>query len=98
MLFLVCLLYFGALGIPIVYLLFTRFRGPLKRRMIIGSVLQVFWSLAVWAFVNFSWRAGYTDAWMGWGLLLPVNAVGFIYFVSVLVINAFKSGNTDKSG
>jgi hypothetical protein len=53
--------------------------------MLIGVGLQIFWSLAVWAFVYVSWRAGYQEAWMGWGLLLPVNAIGFLYFFGVLI-------------
>jgi hypothetical protein len=79
------LLYFGALIIPVVYLISTRWRGAARRQMLVGIGLQVFWSLAVWAFVYFSWRAGYQDAWMGWSLLLPVNAIGFLYFIGVLI-------------
>ncbi len=82
------LMYFGALIIPAVYLLSTHWRGAAKRPMLIGVGLQAFWSLAVWAFVYFSWRAGHQDAWMGWGLLLPINIVGLIYFVVVLLIYA----------
>lgn len=83
--FLGILLYFGALIVPVVYLSATRWRGPARRQMLFGIGMQLFWSLAVWAFVYFSWRAGYQDAWMGWGLLLPVNAIGFLYFVGVLI-------------
>lgn len=83
--------YFGALFVPIGYLLLTRFQGSARRMMLLGIGLQLFWSGAVWVFVYFSWRAGYADAWMGWGYLLPVNAVGFIYFVAVLAGHGIKS-------
>ena len=85
-------MYFGALLFPIVYLLFTHFRGKARRPMLIGIGLQIFLSLVVWAFVYFSWRAGYQDAYYGWGLLLPVNIVGLIYFFVVLFIYATKPG------
>jgi hypothetical protein len=79
------LMYFGALIIPAAYLLSTRCRGSATRRMLIGVYLQVFWSLAVGAFVYFSWRAGYTEYYWGWAFLVPVNAVGLVYFLAVLI-------------
>jgi len=85
-------MYFGALLIPIAYFLFTHFQGNARRPMLIGIGFQIFWSLAVWAFVYFSWRARYQDAYYGWGLLLPVNIVGLIYFLAVLFIYAVKAG------
>jgi hypothetical protein len=85
------LMYFGALIIPAAYLLSTRCRGAATRRMLIGVCLQIFWSLAVGAFVYFSWRAGYTEHYWGWALLVPVNAVGLIYFLAVLFIYARKA-------
>ena len=84
-------MYFGALLIPITYLLFTQFRGNARRPMLIGIGLQTFWSLAVWAFVYFSWRAGYQDAYYGWGFLLPVNIVGLIYFLVVFFVYATRA-------
>jgi hypothetical protein len=92
MMFLGILMYFGALIIPTGYLLFTRWRGAAGRPMLIGVCLQLFWSLAVWAFVYFSWRAGQTDAHYGWALLLPVNAVGLLYCLTVLRIYGRKPG------
>jgi hypothetical protein len=86
MIFIGILMYFGALIIPAAYLFSTRWHGAAKRPMLIGVCLQIFWSVAVWAFVYFSWRAGYTDAYMGWVLLLPVNVVGLVYFLAVLFI------------
>ena len=83
------LIYSGALLIPIIYCFATRFSGKATRLMLIGLGLQIFWSLTVWAFVYFSWRAGYQDAWMGWALLIPVNFVGLIYFVAVLIRSRF---------
>jgi len=85
------LMYFGALIIPAGYLMSTRWRGAAKRPMLIGTGLQLFWSLAVWALVYFSWRAGHTDAYMGWAFQLPVNVVGLLYFWAVLFIYARKA-------
>jgi len=65
MIFIGILMYFGALIIPAAYLFSTRWRGAAKRPMLIGVGLQLFWSLAVWAFVYLSARAGYTDAYYG---------------------------------
>ena len=91
MIFIGILMYFGALIIPAVYMLSTRWRGAAKRPMFIGVGFQIFWSLAVWAFVYFSWRAGDTDYYYGWAFLLPVNVVGLIYFLAVLFIYAGKA-------
>lgn len=90
MIFVGIFMYFGALIIPLGYLMSTRWRGAAKRPMLIGASLQLFWSLAVWAFVYFSWRTGYSDYYYGWALMLPVNVVGLIYFVAVLIIYADK--------
>lgn len=78
------LAYFGALVLPLGYALISRGRGPALRRVLLGFALQSFWSLVVWAYVWGSWRAGYSDYWMGWGLLLPVNLVGYLYFFGAL--------------
>ena len=91
MIFIGILMYFGALIVPVAYLISTHGRGAAKRPMLIGAGLQFFWSLAVYAFVYFSWRTGYTDYYFGWGLLLPVNVVGLIYFLTVLFIYARKA-------
>jgi hypothetical protein len=87
------LLYVGALLIPIVYLMATRFRGAARRPMLVGSSVQILWALGVWALVYFSQRAENEDAWMAWCLLLPVNAIGFIYFGGVLVRYGFRLRN-----
>ncbi|MGB7621812.1 MAG: hypothetical protein WBN92_05635 [Terriglobia bacterium] len=91
MIFIGILMYFGALIVPAVYFLSTRWRGAAKRPMLVGVGLQIFWSLAVWAFVYFSQRAGYQDAWMGWAFLIPVNVLGLTYFLIVLFIYARKA-------
>jgi hypothetical protein len=91
MIFIGIFMYFGALIIPLGYLMSTRWRGAAKRPMLIGAGLQLFWSLVVWAFVYFSWRAAYTDYYYGWALLLAVNIVGFLYFLAVLFIYARKA-------
>ncbi|MEJ0090228.1 MAG: hypothetical protein WDM80_10840 [Limisphaerales bacterium] len=84
-------IYFGALLIPAVYLLVTRWQGAAKRAMLIGVGLQVFYTLAVAAFVYVAWRSGHADYYYGWTFLLPVNFVGLIYFLAVLFIYARKS-------
>ncbi len=80
------LLYFGALLIPAAYLLVTRWQGPAKRPMLIGVGLQLFYTLAVAAFVYVGWRSGKTEYYYAWAFLLPVNFVGLIYFLAVLFI------------
>ena len=84
-------MYFGSLIIPAIYFLITRWHGETKRPMLVGVGLQFFWSLAVWAYVYVSWHLGYNDSWMGWGLLLPVNIVGFFYYVVILLFHGVKS-------
>jgi len=74
-------MYFGAMLIPVIYLLATRGRGSERRPMLIGTGLQIFWSLLVWGFVYYNWQAGYTEYYWGWGLLVPVNAIGLIYYL-----------------
>lgn len=81
----VILMYFGALIIPAVYLLFIRSRGVRTRLMLIGVGVQLLLSLAVWAFVDFSWRFGYTEYYWGWALLLPINVLSLIYFLATLL-------------
>jgi ABC-type cobalamin transport system permease subunit len=85
-----CLLYFGALLIPALFFLFNRGQSKAKKPMLIGVGLQVFWSMVVATIAYFSWRAGDSDAFMAWGLLLPVNFVGFLYFLAVLFIYVKK--------
>jgi drug/metabolite transporter (DMT)-like permease len=86
-----CLLYFGALLIPALFFVFNRGQSSnAKKPMLIGVGLQVFWSMAVAAIAYFSWRVGNRDAFMAWGLLLPVNFVGFLYFLAVLFIYVKK--------
>ena len=84
------LIYFGALLIPAMYLLVTRWQGAAKRLMLIGAALQIFYTLAVAAFVYVAWRSGRADYYYGWNFLLPVNFVGLIYFVAVLFTSARK--------
>ena len=81
---LILLAYFGALVLPLGYGVLTRGRGPAIRRVLLGFALQSFWSLAVWALVWGSWRAGDADYWMCWALLLPINLVGYLYFFAAL--------------
>jgi drug/metabolite transporter (DMT)-like permease len=87
-----CLLYFGALIIPTLYFLSNREHGTAKKPMLIGVGLQIFASIMVAALAYFSWRSGYQDAWMAWGLLVPINFISFLYFLMVL----FTYGKKNK--
>jgi drug/metabolite transporter (DMT)-like permease len=84
------LLDFGALLIPTFYFLLHRGAGRMKKPMFIGAGLQLFWSMAVAALAYFSWRSGSKDAYMAWGLLLPVNGVSLLYFLTVLFVYRTK--------
>jgi ABC-type cobalamin transport system permease subunit len=88
--FLGCLLYFGALLIPALFFFFNKGHSKARKLMLIGVGLQALWSMVVAAIAYFSWRAGNRDAFMAWGLLLPVNFFGFLYFVAVLFIYVKK--------
>ncbi len=83
-------IYFGALAIPLAYCLATLFRGVLTKLMLIGFGLQIFWSLAVWGFVYYSWKEGYSEYYWGWALLIPVNLVGLIYYLALPFYNTRK--------
>ena len=77
--------YFGSFLVPATYFLFTLGKGIARKGMLIGAGLQLFWSLAVWAFVYYSCRSGYSDYYYGWALLLPINIVSAIYYVAFLI-------------
>jgi hypothetical protein len=91
MMFVGFLIYFGAVLIPALYFLLTWWHGSAKRPMLVGVSLQAFWSLVVWAFVYYSWRTGHADYYWGWAFLTPVNVVGAIYYLTVLLIYGFKA-------
>jgi hypothetical protein len=54
-----------------------------SREMIIGFVLQLFWTLMVWATVRHYRLAGNLDWIFAWYYLVPVNAVGICYFATM---------------
>ncbi len=85
------LLNFGAMFIPVLYMLAMRFKGSAQRLMLIGFGLQLFWSIGVAGLVYMSWRAGNKDYWAGWGLLLPVNIVSLIYYSAVLFVDSRRA-------
>jgi hypothetical protein len=89
---------FGAMFIPVLYMLAMRFKGSAQRLMLIGFGLQLFWSAGVAALVWFSWRAGNKDYWAGWGLLLPVNILSLIYYSTVLFLDARKAKQGTSGG
>lgn len=92
------LLYFGSFLIPVFYLLATRFRGRLNRLMLIGLALQIFWSLAVWAFVYYSWTEGYSEYYWGWALLILVNFIAAIYFLVFVPLWASRTKRAEHAG
>jgi hypothetical protein len=85
MTFIATLLYFGAFLIPAAYFATTGRKGSAKNGLLIGVALQIFWSLAVWGFVYYSWHAGYTDYYYGWSLLIPVNLISAFYYLGFLI-------------
>jgi hypothetical protein len=91
MVLLIALVYFGALVIPIIYVLAGRGGGPATRRMLVGAASQIFLSLAVYAFVHFSWRQGYNEFYWGFILLIPTNILAFIYYLIVLLVDTRKA-------
>ena len=92
----VILIYFGAMAIPSVYCLATLCRGSLTSLKQAGLGLQVFWSLAVWGFVYYSWKEGYREYYWGWALLIPVNCVGLLYFCAVPIYHKFKEKKAEQ--
>jgi hypothetical protein len=78
------LVYFGAMLIPIACLVATRCHGSRTRAMMIGLVLQMFWSVCVYLLVRYSRVSGYTEWYYANLFHLPVNAVGLIYYVIAL--------------
>lgn len=86
------LLYFGSYLVPAIYLVFSRFRGRATKAMIFGFAIHTFWNLAVWAFVYYSWRAGYSEHYWGWALLIPINFISFLYYIGSLLYGHGHSG------
>jgi uncharacterized PurR-regulated membrane protein YhhQ (DUF165 family) len=82
------LIYFGALLVPAAYLATTRGRGVARRPMIVGVVFEVLAGIAVWALVAYSHRAGYSEYYMGWAFMLPINGLCFLYFIGVVFFYA----------
>ena len=78
-------LYFGSYLIPIIYLAATRGKGKAKKRLLWGVAIHSFWNLAVWGFVYYSWKAGYSEFYWGWALAIPVNIVSALYYFGALV-------------
>ena len=60
--------------------------------MLIGAAVQLLLSLGVYVVVYFNWRTGYTEYYLGWALLSPVNILAFIYYVIVLLIDSRRAG------
>jgi hypothetical protein len=91
MMFIGFLIYFGAVLIPALYFMLTWRHGSARRPMLVGVILQCFWSLMVWAFVYGSLQTGHVDYYWGWAFLIPVNLVGALYYLAILIIYGFKA-------
>jgi hypothetical protein len=87
------ILYFGALLIPAAYFIILGREGSAKKGLLVGVALQIFWSLAVWSFVYYSWHTGYTDYYYGWWLLMPVNLISAFYYLGFLIWKVRKRPN-----
>lgn len=87
-----CLLMFGAMLIPVIYLVCTRFRGSVTRRMIKGLLVQLVCTLAVGLLVVWVISSGNPDGQYLSVLMYPVNLVGFLYYVSALMRRFRGSG------
>ncbi len=61
-----------------------------SREMIIGFVLQLFWTLMVWVAVRHYRLAGNPDWLFAWYYLVPVNAVGICYFATMPLWTFYK--------
>ena len=85
--------YFGAFLIPAAYFVITGKSGVAKKGMLIGLALHVFWSLAVYVFVYYSWSAGYTEYYWGWALMIPVNLVSAVYYLGFLIWKGSNRAN-----
>ncbi|MDL5053158.1 hypothetical protein QQ056_06315 [Oscillatoria laete-virens NRMC-F 0139] len=97
-LLLVNLVYFGAYLIPIIYFTVTLGRGRAKKATLWGVAIHTFCNLCVWGFVFYSWKAGYSEYYWGWALLIPINIISVIYYLGAIAsAHAPKSAQNKKS-
>jgi hypothetical protein len=87
------MIYFGAFLIPVCYFAVTGRSGAAKKGVLIGLALHIFWSLAVYGFIYYSWRAGYREYYWGWALMIPVNLISAIYYVGFLILKGRRGPN-----
>jgi hypothetical protein len=73
-------LYYGALLVPILYLIFNGRRGRLAKLMLIGLLLQMFWSVVVYSVAEFNRRAGRSEWFWAYALYVPVNLASLVYY------------------
>ena len=66
-----------------IYFLFTRFKGLYIKPMLLGFLLQAFWSVCVWQYTLYCRDAGYREWYWNWALLYPVNFIGIVYYLSI---------------
>lgn len=78
-------IYFGAYLIPIIYFAATRGKGKATKRLLWGIAIHSFWNLAVWGFVHYSWKAGHSEYYWGWALLIPVSIVSATYYFGAMM-------------
>lgn len=79
------MLYFCAFLIPVEYFVVTGNNGAVKKGMPIRLAIHVFWCLAVYGFVYYSWHADYSEYYWGWALMIPVKLISAVYCLGFLL-------------
>ena len=78
------LLCFGALVIPLVYMVLSRFRGRCNREMLIGAGIQIVLTLVICGLSELDYRLGNMEAY-AWVFVFPVlNVVALIYYSVIM--------------
>jgi hypothetical protein len=78
------LLCFGALTVPLAYVLVSRFRGRFTRAMLIGGGIHMALILLVYGISDLDYRRGNTEAYYWVFLFSVLNLLGLIYYGSLL--------------
>lgn len=91
------LMFYGALLVPLAYFAIQRRSGRLWRLMFIGIAMQLCLLACVFGFVWFNWKAGYSESYYGYALLLPVNAFCLVYYCCSPLIAARRRNQTRRN-
>jgi hypothetical protein len=89
------LFYATPLVVPPAY--FMASAGKQRRysaEMVVGFVLQLFWTLMVWVAVRHYALSGNRDALEAWYYLVPVNVIGICYFATMPFWTFYKKPNS----